>query len=77
MPDLFTDEYEKARTRWEKSRDAYDEAIRLYDAIYNLLQRQFADLEDAHREFHVQQAKVIKTGKNLRSINIKSVKKGE
>jgi|HubBroStandDraft_3_1064219.scaffolds.fasta_scaffold1095139_2 hypothetical protein len=77
MPDLFTDEYEKAKERWEKSRDAYDEAIRLYDAIYALLQRQFVNLEDAHKEFHAQQTKVIKSGKNLRSVNLKVVKKGE
>jgi hypothetical protein len=77
MPDLFTDEYEKAKARWEQSRDAYDEAIRLYDAIYTLLRRQFIELDHAYKEFHVQQSKAIKTGKNLRSITIKSVKKGE
>jgi hypothetical protein len=74
MPDLFTDEYERAKIRWEKCRDAYDEAIRLYDAIYDLLQRQFESLEDAHKEFQTQQAKLIKSEKKPK---LKVVKKGD
>jgi hypothetical protein len=77
MPDLFTDEYERAKIKWEKARDTYDEAIRLYDAIYDLLQRQFETLEEAHKEFHIQQSKIIKTAKSPGIRNIKAVKKGE
>jgi hypothetical protein len=74
VPDLFTDEYEKAKTRWEECKDAYDRAIKLYDAIYDLLQQQFELLEDAHKQFHAQQAKLIKSGKNPK---LKIVKKGD
>jgi hypothetical protein len=77
MPDLFTDEYERAKNRWEKAKENYDETIRLYDAIYIMLKHQFSELTESYKEFSDQQSKTIKTAKNLRSIQIKSVKKGE
>jgi hypothetical protein len=77
MPDLFTDEYERAKIKWEKSKENYDEAIRLYDAIYILLKHHYEELTEAYKEFHSQQSKAIKIGRNLRSINIKSIRKGE
>jgi hypothetical protein len=77
MPDLFTDEYEKAKTKWERSRELYDEAVRLYEGIYLLLKHQQQELEIASKEFSIQQSLVIKNAKNPRSLNIKSIKKGE
>jgi hypothetical protein len=77
MPDLFTDEYERAKIRWDKAKANYDESLRLYDAIYILLKHNYEDLTEAYKEFHSQQSKTIKIAKNLRSIQIKAVKKGE
>jgi hypothetical protein len=77
MPDLFTDEYDRAKKNWEKAKANYDESLRLYDAIYILLKHNYEELTETYKEFSAQQSKTIKTAKNLRSIQIKAVKKGE
>gem|GEM_PF-6611278 len=73
MPDLFTDEYEKAKTKWEEARKTFDHAIDLYDSMNLLLRHAHKELDEAAKEFAVQQAKLVKTGKT----KIKVVKKGE
>jgi hypothetical protein len=72
MPELFSEEYERAKEKWENVRDNYVEAVNLYEAIYKLLLSQHKELEIAAREFAIEQAKVIK---NIRT-NLKVVKKG-
>jgi hypothetical protein len=76
MPDLFTDEYENAKAKWEKAREKYDDATRLHEATTLLLKHQFKELEITTREFQIQQALAIKSARNFSSNNIKSIKKG-
>jgi hypothetical protein len=71
MPDLFTDEYEEAKKRWEIARTAYDEAVRLYEEIHRLLKFEAKELEVAQKLFTAQQLKVIKAAKNPTLRNVK------
>lgn len=72
MPDLFTDEYETARKRWEKAKKDYDGVMKVFETMHNLLEAQFKELEEATKLFLNEQTKLIKKGKN--PVNIKSIR---
>jgi len=75
MPDLFTDEYETAKAKWERARETYLEATRLFEAIHILLKHQHREFEEATRAFQIQQSLVVTTTKKFSSTHIKSIRK--
>jgi hypothetical protein len=66
-----TQEYKNAKEKWLSAKAKYDESVRLYEAISNLLNIHQIELNRALAEFNIQQSLRIQ---NLQQANIKEVK---
>jgi hypothetical protein len=66
-----TEEYKIAKEKWLSAKAKYDESVRLYEAISNLLDIHQVELNRAFSEFSIQQAMRVQ---NLKQANLKEVK---
>jgi hypothetical protein len=77
MPDLFTDEYENSKRRWQKAKENLDGALVLYDSIYKLLKEHQKELDEAFRAFSIEQAKIAGKAKKTKINVVKTFLKDE
>jgi exonuclease VII small subunit len=58
MANLFTEEFELSRKKWEAAKKQLDSAVKLYKEAYSILKESQEDLEIKWKEFHSQEVQL-------------------
>jgi hypothetical protein len=66
----MTNRLKETKDKWLKEKDKYDETVKLYESILDVLQFQQNELNTAFSDFIIEQAKQLQ---DLKKRNFKSV----
>jgi exonuclease VII small subunit len=67
----MSDAFKEAKEKWLREKEKYDETVKLFESIVNVLEFQQSELNRTFSEFIIEQAKHTQ---KLKSSNIKQVR---